>query len=107
MCIVSINIPEVVLFDKCLTRMKAEQIARWPGRQWLCIFANMDVYIGYGLENAGMTEEEFLMFLGKNEISMVLMMRLSCKRTSTMRNVIVNSTPMIALSKIGKVRCLV
>lgn len=67
MCSVSINIPEAVLFDKCLTKMKAEQMARKAVA--LYCYANMDVSIGYCSEIAGMTEEEFLMFLGENKIS--------------------------------------
>ena len=68
MCQVAINIPEAVLFDKCLTQVKAEQMAKKAVA--LYCYVNMDVSIGYCSEIAGMTEEEFLRFLGENKVSM-------------------------------------
>ena len=67
MCQVSINIPEAVLFDKSLTQLKAEQMAKKAVA--LYCYVNMDVSIGYCAEIAGMTEEEFLIFLGENKVS--------------------------------------
>lgn len=67
MCSVSINIPEAVLFDKCLTKMKAEQMAKKAVA--LYCFVNMDVSVGYCSEIAGMTEEDFVLFLGENKVS--------------------------------------
>ena len=67
MCQVSINIPEAVLFDKCLTQPKAQQMAKKAVA--LYCYANMDVSIGYCAEIADMNEEEFLRFLGENKVS--------------------------------------
>lgn len=67
MCKVSINIPEAVLFDKCLTQIKAEQMAKKAVA--LYCYVNMDVSIGYCSEIAGMAEEDFLRFLGENNVS--------------------------------------
>ncbi len=67
MCQVSINIPEAVLFDKGLTQLKAEQMAKKAVA--LYCYVNMDVSIGYCAEIAGITEEEFLNFLGENRVS--------------------------------------
>lgn len=67
MCQIAINIPEAVLFDKCLTQIKAEQMAKKAVA--LYCYVNMNVSIGYCSEIAGMTEEEFMLFLGENNIS--------------------------------------
>ncbi len=67
MCSVSINIPEAVLYDKCLNQKQAEQMAKRAVA--LYCYAHMDVSIGYCAEIAGLTEEEFLRFLGENGIS--------------------------------------
>ncbi len=67
MCKVSINIPEAVLFDKCMTQLQAEQMAKRAVA--LYYYVNMDVSIGYCSEIAGMTEEDFIKFLGENKVS--------------------------------------
>lgn len=64
---VAVNIPEDVLFDKKMNFQDAEKfIRRVVAAEY---FKNHGVSIGYCAEIAGMTEENFLKFLGENKIS--------------------------------------
>lgn len=67
MCKIAVDIPEAVLFDKCLTQIKAEKMVKKAVA--LYCYVHMDVSIGYCAEIAGMTEEEFMRFLGENKVS--------------------------------------
>ena len=64
---VSVNIPEAVLFD---TKMKLSDAEKFIRRVVaLEYFKNHGVSIGYCAEIAGMTEENFIKYLGENKIS--------------------------------------
>lgn len=67
MCQIAVNIPEAVLFDTKMNFQDAEKFIRRVVA--LEYFKNQGVSIGYCAEIAGMTEEDFLKFLGKNKIS--------------------------------------
>lgn len=67
MCEIAINIPEAVLYD---TKMNVEDAKNFVRRVIaLEYYKNQGVSIGYCAEIAGMTETEFIQFLGKNKIS--------------------------------------
>lgn len=63
---VAINIPNEVLFDTRMSQEEANQFAR-------CAVAlgyyKSGVSIGYCAQIAGMREEEFIRYLGKNRVS--------------------------------------
>ena len=63
---VQVNIPSEVLYD---THMKNEEATAFA-RQMVAIgyYTKNHVSIGYCAEIAGMTEEEFLLLLGRNQI---------------------------------------
>ena len=66
MCQVSINIPSEVLYD---THMSAEDAVQFSRRMVaLGYYTKNNVSIGYCAQIAGMTEEEFMLFLGQNKI---------------------------------------
>ena len=67
MCQIAINIPKEVMFDKCLTDIKAEEMAKKAVA--LYFYTNLNVSIGYSAKIAGMPLEEFMLFLGENNIS--------------------------------------
>ena len=61
------NIPEAVLYD---TRMSREEACRFAKRAVaLGYYARSGVSIGYCVQIAEMTEEEFIKYLGENRIS--------------------------------------
>ena len=64
---VALKIPEGVLFDTKMNLQDAEKFVRRVVA--LEYFKNQGVSIGYCAEIAGMTEEDFLQFLGENKIS--------------------------------------
>ncbi len=67
MCQIAINIPEAVLYD---TRMTPEEANRFARRAVaLCYYSQSGVSIGYCAQIAGMTEEDFIQYLGDNHIS--------------------------------------
>ncbi len=67
MCNVSVNIPDEVLYD---TRMNAQEAAAFVKRMAaLGYYTQNRVSIGYCAKIADMTEEEFIAFLGANQIS--------------------------------------
>ena len=67
MCMVSVNIPNEVLYD---TRMSVEEAEAFARRNVaLGYYTQSGVSIGYCAQIAGMTEEEFMRFLGENNVS--------------------------------------
>ncbi len=67
MCQIAINIPEAVLYDTHMTTEEANQFARRAVA--LCYYSQSGVSIGYCAQIAGMTEEDFIEYLGDNNIS--------------------------------------
>lgn len=67
MCQIAINIPNEVLFDTKMNQEEASQFARCAVA--LGYYTQRRVSIGYCAQIAGMTKEEFMKYLGKNQIS--------------------------------------
>ena len=67
MCQIAFSVPDEVLFDTKMSREQANQFARRYVA--LGFYKQNGVSIGYCSQNAGMTEEEFIKYLGQNEIS--------------------------------------
>lgn len=67
MCQIAFSIPDEVLFDTKMTREQANQFARQAVA--LGYYTQSGVSIGYCSQIAGMTEEEFIKYLGQNHIS--------------------------------------
>lgn len=67
MCQIAFSIPDEVLFDTKMTREQASKFARQAVA--LGYYTQSGVSIGYCSQIAGMTEEEFIKYLGKNNIS--------------------------------------
>ena len=67
MCQVAINILEEVLYDTCMNRIEAEQMVKRATA--LYCYVNHHVSIGYCAEIAGMSIEDFMIFLGDNKVS--------------------------------------
>ncbi len=66
MCQVLIEIPNEVLYD---TNMKISEAAAFSKKMAaLGYYVYKNVSLGYCAKIAGMTEEEFMLFLGENEI---------------------------------------
>lgn len=67
MCQVAVKIPDAVLFD---THMTAEQTDSFV-KQTLALhyYIKCHIFLGYCAEIAGMTKEDFIKFLGENQIS--------------------------------------
>lgn len=66
MCQVLINVPNEVLYD---THMNSEQATTFARKMVaLGYYTHNNVSIGYCAEIAGLTEEEFIVFLGQNKI---------------------------------------
>lgn len=67
MCELAIKIPDAVLYD---TRMTKEQALSFAKRAIaLGYYTQSGVSIGYCAQIAGMTEEDFIKYLGENHIS--------------------------------------
>ena len=64
---IAIKIPEAVLFDTKMSLQKAENFIKKIVA--LEFYKNQGVSVGYCAEIAGMTEENFIKFLGENKIS--------------------------------------
>lgn len=64
---IAIDIPNEVLFDTKMSEEQANQFARCTVA--LGYYTQRGVSIGYCAQIAGMTEEEFVKYLGKNHIS--------------------------------------
>ena len=67
MCKIALKIPEGVLFDTKMNLQDAEKFIRRVVA--LEYYKSQGISIGYCAEIAGMTEENFLQFLGENKIS--------------------------------------
>ena len=67
MCQVMVDIPNEVLYD---THMSARDAAAFV-KQMVALgyYTHNNVSIGYCAKIAGMTEEEFITFLGQNKVS--------------------------------------
>ena len=66
MCEMLISVPEAVLFDTHMSVAEATSFARKMVA--LGYYVHNSVSIGYCSEIAGLTEEEFMLFLGQNRI---------------------------------------
>ena len=67
MCQIAISIPDEVLFDTKMSREEANHFARCAVA--VGYYTQSGVSIGYCAQIAGMTEEEFIKYLGQNHIS--------------------------------------
>ena len=67
MCQIVINIPDEVLYDTCMNRRDAEQMVKRATA--LYCYVNHHVSIGYCAEIAGMSIENFMIFLGEHKVS--------------------------------------
>ena len=67
MCQIAFSVPDEVLFDTKMSREQANQFARRYVA--LGFYKQNGVSIGYCSQIAGMTEEEFIKYLGQKEIS--------------------------------------
>ena len=67
MCQIAINIPEAILYDTRMNRAETENFVRRLVA--LEYYKNQGVSIGYCAEVAGMSEEEFIKYLGEQKIS--------------------------------------
>ena len=68
MCQVMINVPNEVLYDTHMNTAEATAFARKMVA--LGYYTRNNVSIGYCAEIAGLTEEEFIVFLGENRIDL-------------------------------------
>lgn len=67
MCVVSINVPEEILLDLHEDR---DNFADYMKKmQALDLYKNKKVSLGYCASVAEMTKEEFVQYLGKNDVS--------------------------------------
>ena len=67
MCQISIKIPDAVLYD---THMSADEAAEFARRTVaMGYYTQNNVSIDYCAQIAGMTEEDFIKYLGQNQIS--------------------------------------
>lgn len=67
MCQIAANIPNEVLYD---TKMNMEEASNFAKRAVaLGYYTQSGVSIGYCAQIAGMSEEDFICYLGKNNIS--------------------------------------
>ena len=67
MCQMAFSIPDEILFDTKMNREQANQFARRAVA--LGYYTQSGVSIGYCSQIAGMTEEEFIKYLGQNQVS--------------------------------------
>lgn len=67
MCQIAINIPEAILYDTRMNRAETENFVRRLVA--LEYYKNQGVSIGYCAEVAGMSEKEFIKYLGEKKIS--------------------------------------
>ena len=66
MCQVMVNVPNEVLYDTHMSTAEATAFARKMVA--LGYYIHNNVSIGYCAEIAGLTEKEFMIFLGQNKI---------------------------------------
>ena len=67
MCQIALSIPDEVLYDTKMSHEQANQFARQAVA--LGYYTQSGVSIGYCSQIAGMTEEEFIKYLGRNHRS--------------------------------------
>lgn len=67
MCQIAINIPEAVLYDTHMSKEEANKFARRAVA--LGYYSQSGISIGYCAQIADMTEEDFIKYLGENDIS--------------------------------------
>ena len=67
MCTVQVEIPNEVLYDTHMNQKEALAFARQMVA--LGYYTRNNVSLGYCAQIAGMSEEGFILFLGKNQIS--------------------------------------
>ena len=67
MCQIVLSIPDEVLYDTKMNKEQANQFARQAVA--LGYYTQSGVSIGYCSRIAGMTEKEFIKYLGRNHIS--------------------------------------
>lgn len=67
MCQIVLSIPDEVLYDTKMNKEQANQFARQTVA--LGYYTQSGVSIGYCSQIAGMTEKEFIKYLGRNHIS--------------------------------------
>lgn len=67
MCQIAIDIPNEVLYDTKMNKEEANQFARCAVA--LGYYTQSGVSIGYCTQIAGMTEKEFIKYLGRNRVS--------------------------------------
>lgn len=67
MCQISIRIPDAVMYDTHMSEEEAAAFARCMVA--VGYYTQNNVSIGYCAQIAGMTEEEFIKYLGKRNIS--------------------------------------
>lgn len=67
MCQLAINIPDAVLYDTHMSKEEACDFARKAVA--LGYYTQSGVSIGYCAQIAGMSEEDFIKYLGKNHVS--------------------------------------
>ena len=67
MCTVSVNIPNEVLYDIKMTENDANEFVKQAVA--LMMYKKNHVSIGYCSQIAGMNEEDFIKYLGSNNIS--------------------------------------
>ena len=67
MCQIVLRIPDEVLYDTKMNKEQANQFARQAVA--LGYYTQSGVSIGYCSQIAGMTEKEFIKYLGRNHIS--------------------------------------
>ena len=67
MCQIVLSIPDEVLYDTKMNKEQANQFARQAVA--LGYYTQSGVSIGYCFQIAGMTEKEFIKYLGRNHIS--------------------------------------
>ena len=66
MCQVMVTLPNEVLYDTHMSTAEATAFAKRMVA--LGYYTHRNVSIGYCAEIAGLTEEEFMLFLGKNRV---------------------------------------
>ena len=67
MCQIAIDIPEAVLYDTRMSKEEANEFAKKAVA--LGYYSQSGVSIGYCAQIAGMTEEDFIKYLGQNNVS--------------------------------------
>lgn len=67
MCSIAVKIPDEVLYD---TKMSNAEVAKFASQMTaLGLYIRRKISVGYCAQIAGMTESEFVSFLGQNNIS--------------------------------------